>query len=205
MPRVSERYLKERKIKITKAATLVFAKKGYSDTTMQDIMLEAEISRGGLYAHFANIDSVFIAVLQNEDLLPHNQFLTPNYEKPLLQQLKDWLCKIETTIQTTDKGLIRAKSEFFLSHSITEVPYLRERHEKLSFDIQHFINIGIERGEFKKQVDAVAFSELLIAVLNGVMLHQYYQYSRYINCDNIFNLLLDMIENTIPKGGLHNV
>ncbi len=47
------------------------------------------------------------------------------------------------SIQNKEVNLVRAKSKFFLAHNIEEVPFLRERHERLSKDIQKFINIGI--------------------------------------------------------------
>ena len=158
MPQVSEKYIESRKNMIAISAINVFAKKGYSNTSMRDIMNEAKISRGGLYAHFENIDSVFIEVLKYEDSLQANQLLNPDLNKPLLPQLNDWSCEIVLSIQNTETNLIRAKSEFFLSHNIEDVPYLRERHEKLSQNIQQFITVGVEKGEFKKQIDVISFS-----------------------------------------------
>lgn len=197
MPQVSEKYIESRKNMIAISAINVFAKKGYSNASMRDIMNEAKISRGGLYAHFENIDSVFIEVLKYEDSLQANQLLNPDLNKPLLPQLNDWSCEIVLSIQNTETNLIRAKSEFFLSHNIEDVPYLRERHEKLSQNIQQFITVGVEKGEFKKQIDIISFSELLISMIDGVMLHQYYQYSFDTNLVQIISLMNNMIENIL--------
>jgi len=79
MPQVSEKYLEARKNKIAIAAVNVFAKKGYSNATMKDIMDEVQISRGGLYAHFENIDTVFLAALKYDDFLNIESVLSPDH------------------------------------------------------------------------------------------------------------------------------
>lgn len=197
MPKVSQEYLKNRKNAITKAAVNVFSRKGYSNTSMKNIMNEAKVSRGGLYAHFENIGSVFIAVLKYDDSLQVNRLLTPSFKEPLLSQLNDWISEMVLSTQNKEANLVRAKSEFFLAHNIEEVPYLRERHKRLSKDIRKFINIGIEKGEFQKQFDVNSFCELLISMIDGVMLHQYYQYSPTNNLLEKLNLMNKMIENTL--------
>ncbi len=197
MPQVSKKYLETRKNNIAKSAIHVFSKKGYSNTSMKDIMDEAKVSRGGLYAHFENIDAVFIAALKYDDSLQVNRLLTPNLNEPLLPQLNDWISEIVLSIQNKEMNLVRAKSEFFLSHTIEEVPYLRERQERLSQNIQQFITIGIEKGEFQRQIDVSSFCEILISMIDGIMLHQYYQYSSSNNLSDILNLMNKMIEHTL--------
>lgn len=197
MPQVSEKYLEARKNKIAIAAVNVFAKKGYSNATMKDIMDEAEISRGGLYAHFENIDSVFLAALKYDDFLNMKSVLSPNPKEPLLPQLKDWIQKIVLSVQNLETNLVRAKSEFFLSHDVSEIPYLRERHEKLANAIQLFINMGIEAGEFRDTIDVNSFSELLIAMIDGIMLQQYNQFCSSVKLSKIFDLLNNMIESIL--------
>lgn len=176
MPQVSKKYLEARKNNIARSAISVFSRQGYSNTSMNDIMTEAKVSRGGLYAHFKNIDSVFIAALKYDDSLQANRLLALNLNEPLLPQLNNWISEIVLSIEQKEINLVRAKSEFFLSHNIEAIPYLRERHEKLVQDIQQFINIGVEKGEFQKKIDVGLFCELLISMIDGVMLHQHYQY-----------------------------
>ena len=94
-------------------------------------------------------------------------------------------------------ALVRAKSELFLSHDVSKVPYLRERHEKLAQDIQLVIKMGIKTGEFKNQIDVNSFAELLIALIDGVMLHHCYQYSSSFNLLEILGLIEKMIENSL--------
>lgn len=200
MPQVSQRYLETRKEQIAKAAVKVFAQKGYSNATMQDVMEAAKVSRGGLYAHFDNIHTVFLAALQYDDAQPHNQFLVADSTQPLSPQLQDWLANMATSIQNTTMSLVRAKSEFFLLHGVLEVPYLSERHQKLAGDIQSFVSLGMDTGEFRKEIDASAFAELLIAAVDGIMLHQHYGFATDLGCLRSFGVLNTMLAKTLQKG-----
>ncbi|MDN6571076.1 MAG: TetR/AcrR family transcriptional regulator [Staphylococcus equorum] len=194
MPQVSEEYLEKRKNNIAKSAINVFARKGYSNASMKDIMKEAEVSRGGLYAHFANIDAVFISALKYDDSIQATPLLVPDIKDSFLTQLKNWVYQI--ILSSLEKNnLIRAKSEFFLSHDIKEVPYLQERYEKLSQSIQQLIQLGITQGEFKKEIDLASFSDLLISMMDGVMLHQYYQYSSNTDILKILTQMDKLLEN----------
>lgn len=195
MPQVSEEYLENRKKMIAKSALCVFSKKGYSNTSMKDIMNEADISRGGLYAHFKNIDAVFIAALMYDDALQANQLTILDLDKPILPQLNDWIYKTVQSVQDEKFNLVRAKSEFFLSHDIKSEPYLRKRYERLSETIKDLIDVGIKKGEFKKTTDKDPFCELLISMMDGVMLHQYYQYSSNFSLVDVLSLISKMIES----------
>ena len=47
------------------AAEVVFAEKGYHDAAMDDIVRRTEISKGGLYFHFASKERLFFAVMDH--------------------------------------------------------------------------------------------------------------------------------------------
>ena len=51
---------------ILKQAKEVFAKKGFRDVTMKDIVEACEISRGGLYLYFGSTEEIFKEILVSE-------------------------------------------------------------------------------------------------------------------------------------------
>src|SRR4030088_749216 len=60
----------QRHERILDAATRVFASKGYHGTLVDEIALEAETSKGGVYFHFPNKQAIFLALLNRlADLL----------------------------------------------------------------------------------------------------------------------------------------
>lgn len=54
-----------RREKILDAALQVFSRRGFRDTAVDDIASEAETSKGGVYFHFPNKQSIFLALLDH--------------------------------------------------------------------------------------------------------------------------------------------
>jgi AcrR family transcriptional regulator len=53
----------QRHERILDAATHVFSTKGYHATLVDEIAAEAQTSKGGIYFHFPNKQSIFLALL----------------------------------------------------------------------------------------------------------------------------------------------
>lgn len=60
--KTSEERIKE----ILDAALKVFLKKGYSNTTMEDIINETSLSKGGFYYYFNNKEDIFLMILEED-------------------------------------------------------------------------------------------------------------------------------------------
>lgn len=54
----------ERKKEIIVAATQVFLQKGYRHTTMEDIIQETSLSKGGFYHYFKSTREIFLAIME---------------------------------------------------------------------------------------------------------------------------------------------
>ena len=52
-----------RRERILESALDVFARRGYRDAAMDEIAVESETSKGGLYFHFPNKQTIFVALL----------------------------------------------------------------------------------------------------------------------------------------------
>jgi AcrR family transcriptional regulator len=63
MPKVSSRYLEERKGEIIDAAEACFLRRGFHQTTMQDICKESGLSPGAIYRYFNSKDGIIAAVI----------------------------------------------------------------------------------------------------------------------------------------------
>ena len=56
------------KLRIIQAARKTFAKKGFSNTSMEDIARTAKVSKGGLYHHYSSKDDLFMEIfIENQD------------------------------------------------------------------------------------------------------------------------------------------
>jgi len=63
MPKVSSRYLKERKNEIIDAAEACFLRRGFHQSTMQDICRESGLSPGAIYRYFKSKNDIIAAVI----------------------------------------------------------------------------------------------------------------------------------------------
>lgn len=64
MPRVSDEHLAARRKQILAAATRCFARNGFHDTSMQDVIAEAGLSVGAVYRYFKSKDELRYAVAE---------------------------------------------------------------------------------------------------------------------------------------------
>ncbi|WP_280501117.1 TetR/AcrR family transcriptional regulator [Nocardia farcinica] len=69
MPRVSEEHLERRRQQILDAARLCFIRKGFFDTSMQDVFAESGMSAGAVYRYFKSKDEI-IAALASQTTVP---------------------------------------------------------------------------------------------------------------------------------------
>ncbi|MFC8043616.1 TetR/AcrR family transcriptional regulator [Nocardia sp. NPDC057353] len=62
MPRVSEEHLERRRQQIVEAAQRCFARKGFHQTSMQDVFAESGLSAGAVYRYFKSKDELVAAL-----------------------------------------------------------------------------------------------------------------------------------------------
>lgn len=175
-PIVSEEYKRKKKIELIEAASKVFIEQGFVRTSMQDIMDEAEVSRGTLYSYFNNIDHTFIEVLKYEDQKNIDYFI-PSSEITLWEKLKNWVEEWQFYIEKIDQTLVHANTEFFLSSdyvkSKDDSSYLSKRYVRTTEAIEKLIEEGTRTKEFKPQQSSRSIAMFILSFLNGLMLDTY--------------------------------
>ncbi len=63
-PKVSEEHMEERRNQILDAAVAAFSRNGFHQTTIEDIRLEAELSRGAVYHYFKSKEDIIDGIRQ---------------------------------------------------------------------------------------------------------------------------------------------
>ena len=61
MPRVSDEYLEQRRRQILDAAQRCFARKGFHETSMQDVFRESGLSAGAVYRYFKSKNELVVS------------------------------------------------------------------------------------------------------------------------------------------------
>ncbi|WP_113386754.1 TetR/AcrR family transcriptional regulator [Bacillus pumilus] len=119
------------KRKIVTASRDLFAKKGYSETSVRDILEAAEVSKGNLYHHFKGKEFLFLHIMEEDHLL---MMETWHQEKQTMQQAIDQLAGFAELLSHMgiNYPLMRASEEFCASAFTSDE--VMERLNKIDAD-----------------------------------------------------------------------
>ncbi len=183
----------ERRSQILDAAISCFAEKGYYETSMDDIVRAAGLSKGSLYWYFPGKRDLF-------------RSLTESWIAEILTGLPERLAECETaseklfTLLDASRDTVAARPELaraqleFMAQSVRDPEvreWLRQTHRAQRTFIAQIIEEGIASGEFRRvPTDQVA--GLVMAYSDGTWLHRELRESG----DDI-GVLLDEVKSTL--------
>lgn len=135
---------------IVEKAREVFREKGYLTVTMKDIVEACDISRGGLYLYFDNLQDLFLEVLRLESEETDDVFM------PAISEAISSADILGLFLQEQKKELLKKKGN--LSRAIFEYNFqnkvppkenaLRKQFDMAVRVIEKLITGGIEEGDF---------------------------------------------------------
>ncbi|MEC1410216.1 TetR/AcrR family transcriptional regulator [Bacillus safensis] len=119
------------KQKIVTASRDLFAKKGYSETSVRDILEAAEVSKGNLYHHFKGKEFLFLHIMEEDHRL---MMETWHEEKKTLNRAIDKLVGFAELLSQMgiNYPLMRASEEFCASAFTSDE--VMERLNKIDVD-----------------------------------------------------------------------
>ena len=172
-----------RKKEIRDAAKRCFLKKGFQNTTMEDVITEIGMSRGGVYHHYANTNEMLKDLMLDGNHYRNgliHEYLENNQGKDKYQQMSDILVSLYTL-------LLQAKN-------------YHEDLEKLYQELK--INTTNELSIIAKQLGIKAdifHDDFLVNYINGVILsaeilcarNSYGKYKKYIK-ESIISYIVDV-------------
>lgn len=152
---------------ILDTARTVFAKKGYKDVTMKDIVEACDISRGGLYLYFSGTDEIFKELMKTqaeeggEELELHQEATPAAVLALFLKEQKKELFRKK-------HNLTMAVYEFFFSSKVPKRENLLRIHfEEAVKLVDKLITAGVETGEFYCE-DPEGTARNIMYVLEGL-------------------------------------
>ena len=150
-----------------------FADKGYYETTMDDIVRAANLSKGALYWHFKSKRELFRSLMNSwyEDFLRSMAEFVSQEGGPS-EKLRMIMGALEHNAATQPE-LVRAQLEFY-SFAVRDAEFsrwLREVYEESEELLSSLVSMGVETGEFRP-MNPQATARLLLAYMDGVLLHQ---------------------------------
>jgi len=159
--------VEDKRRQLLDAAVRVFARKGFHASRVGDIAEEAGVAHGLLYHYFKSKDQVLEAVFQeNWSLLVARIESVEETDEPAADQLRHISAIVLRTWLHLPDVVRVVVQEFGRS------PELGERVGELTLPIdaiQRVIRRGIERGEFRKDVDPVFAATVVYGAIDELL------------------------------------
>lgn len=172
-PKLAPEAIQERKAQILQAALACFARKGYHQTTMDDIVKESGLSKGGIYWHFDSKRDLLMSLFTELVGDPEEIFASFSKASTGARQKLEAVAKHFESF-TEDSSFsqwmpllmeIWVQEERNLEVQEIAVQIWSQYREPLA----QIIRDGMASGEFRP-VDADVLANILIGVYDGLML-----------------------------------
>jgi AcrR family transcriptional regulator len=170
-PKVSDEHKTMMKEKILSAALSLFSKKGYHETSMDDIVEKSGFSKGAIYGYFDSKETLFLELQKNFATINYNQLKSVIDNEPTaLAKLERTADLVFASMCEVSEEMCRMDLEFQVASS--RLPKMRKQHKQQQMAVikllEDVISEGIETGEFRKDVDANSLATILISAIGGL-------------------------------------
>jgi len=173
-PKVTLEYKQEIREKILDAAETLFSRKGYYDTSMDEIVGESNLSKGAIYGYFKSKEELF-AALQERDLSASLAEIKESFSPDDSASVK--LEKAANIVFSVLVGKSKQACRMSLEFGVAapRIKSLMQRQDD-RYDVVHrlikeIVEEGIRTGEFRSDIDVDVTASILVAVVDGLVLH----------------------------------
>lgn len=156
-----------RKEEILRQSAKLFAERGFTAVTMQEICQRCCLSRGGLYRYFGSTAEIFETLLR-QIVRPDEERWKRSMEegRPAAEILDQALETLEAEMNSGETSLSRAIYEYACACGGA---LLEELNRKAREKWKRLLLYGMERGEFRK-ADPEQMTDLILYAYQGVRL-----------------------------------
>lgn len=170
----------EKAKRIIEHATAVFAKKGYNAATIEDIAVKAKIAKGTVYQYFKSKQDLFLAVFNAymEQYFESSVGRTATTNRTVAEQIREGCREL----------LRQGKDAMYLFPLVFEfwaASALPDTRDKVREIFRRFYAIargwlgglirqGIDRGEFRDDIDVEAAAAVLVGSFDGLFLQTWF-------------------------------
>lgn len=199
-PKVSEEHREYRRRKILEAAIRVFKRKGFEKTTMQDIVDESGMSRGGVYLYFSNREDLFKELInifdkqQVEEIDLLHQNVSSTWEGVLR-----FLEAQEQEIKEVDESLTPVILEYYMIdlREKTKDAFLSNRYQKAVEVLELLFQKGVDEEEFKPDIPISQVARFVVAFLDGLIMEAIYLGTDEVKIQQQMNTLRQTLKNLL--------
>jgi AcrR family transcriptional regulator len=194
---------KNKKDQIIAAAAHVFAQKGYAGSSVADIALKAEIGKGTIYAYFDSKEDLFFAVfewfiLQTGTAAKVSVAYLGGSATERLEVLSDSIMNTWDEV----KDVFNLTVEFWAASSSSLMRdrfkgAFRRLYENFRGLVVLLIRDGIERGEFRADVDPASIAAALVGTWDALFLQAWFDknFEPLMTANNFLKVVIRGLSN----------
>ncbi len=180
--------------KILETAMRIFARKGFFQTTVDDIARSAKVAKGTLYLYFKDKSDIYISIIENQlnsalsDLQAINKKDLKNGEK-LSSIAEDWLghsVEFHRFFPVISMENINQALNIMKEIKPRVFPIIT----KIICAVAEIIEKGIENGEFRRVNPRVA-AIIFLNIMRTPLLLNLFGAEKIKSCDDILELFFD--------------
>jgi len=170
----------DKKSRITQAAVMVFAQKGYANATVADIATRAEIGKGTIYEYFASKEDLFFAVfewfkVQSRNAARVNISVLGESAANRLEALSDSLMGMWQEIE----DVFTLTMEFWAASSSSQMrdrfkASFRNMYQDFRGIVKALIYEGIRHGEFRPDINPESVAAALVGAWDALFLQAWF-------------------------------
>jgi len=159
----------EKKSKILDAAYSVFVGKGYSDTTMDDIVKESKMSKGAIYHYYSSKKDLFLSLIDHWETYSFPDFYTKGDRDKNASEILMDLSDIVLNVFNKRKHVFLAEVEFWALSNKDDDVKQKSRHlyNKLLYLFELILKKGIRQKEFD-DMDTKVVAMTILTSLQGI-------------------------------------
>ena len=171
MPKISEEKWEAKKDEIIKVAFELFFSKGYSAVSVNDIIKESKISKGGFYTYFKSKQEVFVAIVKRSDNKKMDIIKQLPKEFTATEKVSAYiLARLSSFLDEENRKWAKFANEFWSSvnrdDELTQMA--NDRFNSFFSDIESILREGIETGEFCDSIDINSFVYFMMSTIDGI-------------------------------------
>jgi AcrR family transcriptional regulator len=175
VPRVSENHLTARRDQILAAARTCFLRNGLHNTSMQDLIREADLSVGAVYRYFKSKNEIINAIAEGVAgtlIVQLNEIAALDPPLPLPDAMGRVLDVIDDQLQPDGnfKLALQIWAEATLDPAIGDI--VRTRYIGMREAFAAFARTAIARGELAPDTDPAAAGAVLFGMMPGYALQR---------------------------------
>ncbi len=191
--------IKDTKEHIVRISMKLFARKGFKEVTMKEIVDETGLSKGAFYHYFESKEKIFEEVVKHF----YNNMIITDYSDFPQTSLKEfchfYLKRLENTPDETDNADENMNTLVFISDAVRKVPSFLDIHnaqrKKEIAAWTNIIAIAKETGEIQSGISNKDIAAIFLNLSDGVALNRMFarddEASQDIkrDWDNLYRLL----------------